>query len=384
MQYQSIPLSKPDISDLERSNVQQVMASSRLAMGPMIAEFERRMANLCNTKHAIAVSSGTAALHLIVRGSGIGPGDEVITTPFSFIASSNCVLYEGATPKFVDINPHSLAIDTDQIESAITPATKGILAVDVFGHPANWPALKEIADRHNLVLIDDACEAPGAVIGGHPIGAWGHAAAFGFYPNKQITTGEGGCITTQSDTLADLCRSMSNQGRFVSHKMEHVRLGYNYRMNELSAAVGCAQLERLPELLANRLRVAQLYANALHPLAEDIHLPRQAPGTKRSWFVYVIQLNEHFSHSARNTLLKLLQEQGIGCAPYFPSIHLQPFYRETFGFKEGDFPLCESISNRSIALPFFTTMTVEQVSRVSKALEDALPQLTKKERTIHT
>lgn len=384
MQHPPIPLSKPDISELERSYVQEVMASSRLAMGPMIAKFEQRMATLCNTKHAIAVSSGTAALHLIVRGTGIGAGDEVITTPFSFVASSNCVLYEGATPRFVDIDPQSLAIDPDRIESAITPATKGLLAVDVFGQPANWPRLKEIADKHGLILIDDACEAPGAEIEGIQIGAWGRAAAFGFYPNKQITTGEGGCITTNDDVLTDLCRSMSNQGRFVTHKMDHVRLGYNYRMNELSAAVGCAQLERLPELLANRQRVADLYADALTPLRSDIHVPQPLPGSTRSWFVYVIQLADHYGREARDTALKLLQEQGIGCAPYFPSIHLQSFYRDTFGYKEGDFPICESISNRSIALPFFTTLSADEVSRVAEVLASVLPQLTRKERTIHT
>ena len=384
MQYRSIPLSKPDISDLERTYVREVLESTRLALGPMISTFESRMASLCNTKHAIAVSSGTAALHLIVRGLGIGPGDEVITTPFSFIASSNCLLFEGATPRFVDIDPDSLALDTEQVESAITASTKGILAVDVFGQPADWPRLKEIADRHGLLLIDDACEAPGALVDAVPIGAWGDAAAFGFYPNKQITTGEGGCITTDHDTLADLCRSMCNQGRLSSDKMEHVRLGYNYRMDELSAAVGCAQLERLPALLTERTRVANLYTDALTPLRNSIYLPKERPKSTRSWFVYVIQLATFFEKGARDTALKLLQEQGIGCAPYFPSIHLQPFYRNTFGFKEGTFPVCESISSRCIALPFFTTMTADDVSYVASKLTSILPQLATKERTIHT
>ena len=384
MQQRSIPLSRPDISDLERTYVNEVLGSTRLAMGPMTAKFEHHMALLCNTKHAIAVSSGTAALHLIVRGKGIGAGDEVITTPFSFIASSNCLLFEQAVPRFVDINPDSFAINEDLIEAAITPATKGILAVDVFGQPANWPRLKDLADRHGLILIDDACEAPGASIDNTPIGAWGDAASFGFYPNKQITTGEGGCITTNNDALAELCRSMCNQGRFSSAKMEHVRLGYNYRLDELSAALGCAQLERLPELLTQRSRVAGLYNEALHSFSSDIILPQNIPGSVRSWFVYVIQLENHFANGARDAALKLLQEHGIGCAPYFPSIHLQPFYRETFGFKEGDFPVCESISDRSIALPFYTTMKEEEVSFVADALASILPQLAKKARTIHT
>ena len=384
MHTRSIPLSKPDISDIERSYVQDVMASSRLALGPKIVQFEQHMSALSNTKHAIAVSSGTAALHLIVRGLGIGDGDEVITTPFSFIASSNCLLYEGATPRFVDIDPITLALDPGRIETAITSSTKGILAVDVFGQPAHWPRLQEIAHRYGLFLIDDACEAPGATIDARPIGAWGNAAAFGFYPNKQITTGEGGCITTNDDVLADHCRSMSNQGRRVNHTMEHVRLGYNYRMTELSAAIGCAQVERLPELLANRERVARLYGEALTPYASDIQLPVSTTNSQRSWFVYVIQLAEHFAEGARDKALQLLRDRGIGCAPYFPSIHLQPLYKELYGFKPGDFPICESISNRSIAIPFFTTMAESEVQYVTEGLESVLPQLPKKARTIHT
>ena len=384
MHTRLIPLSKPDISALERSYVQEVMGSSRLALGPKLVQFEQHMAEHSNTKHAIAVNSGTAALHLIVRGCEIGTGAEVITTPFSFIASTNCLLYEGATPRFVDIDPTSLALDPDLIESAITPATKGILAVDVFGQPAPWPRLEEIARRHDLILIDDACEAPGATVQTKPIGAWGHAAAFGFYPNKQITTGEGGCITTNDDILAERCRSMRNQGRRITQAMEHVRLGYNYRMNELSAAIGCAQMERLPELLENRQRVANIYQEALAPYCSDLHLPTTVPETHRSWFVYVVQLREHFADGARDIAMKLLQERGIGCAPYFPSIHLQPLYRDLFGFKRGDYPVSESISDRSIALPFYTTLAEEDIDYVVEAIKYVLPQLQKKERTIHT
>ena len=379
-----IPLSRPDISDLERHYVQDVMHSSQLALGPMLSRFEVSMASLCQTRHAVAVSSGTAALHLIVRGLGIGPGDEVITTPFSFIASSNCLLYERAIPKFVDIHPDTLAIDPTLIEEAIHPRTKAILAIDVFGFPAPWPQLEAIAKKYDLLLIDDACEAPGASIDNKPIGSWGHAAAFGFYPNKQITTAEGGCITTDDDSLAEICRSMSNQGRSVSHKMDHTRLGYNYRMDELSAAIGCAQLERLPELLRKRHNAAALYSRLLHPFRDDLKLPGESQYSVRSWFVYVIQLEIHYSDEARDLALELLRNEGIGCAPYFPSIHLQPLYREQFGYTPGTYPICESVSDRSIALPFFPSITPDEIERVVQTLVNILPQLPQKERTLYT
>ena len=379
---QTIPLSKPDISDVERSYVQKVLNSSRLAMGPMLEAFEQRMAALCQTQFAVAVNSGTSALHLIVRALGLGPGDEVITTPFSFVASSNCILYEGAEPKFIDIDPLTLALNPELLKGAMNKNTRAILAVDVFGHPAPWPYLKEFAENHNLMLIDDACEAPGAKVKGIPIGAWGHAAAFGFYPNKQITTGEGGCITTNNEELVNLCRSMRNQGRFETAKMEHVRLGYNYRMDELSAALGCAQLERFDIMREKRSQVAHFYNTYLGPLQDDILVPQEMPGHTRSWFVYVIQLKDHFDNTARDQALKLLKEAGIGCAPYFPSIHLQPYYRKKFGYKEGDFPVCEAISNRNIALPFFTSLTEEEIVQVSRTLTSILPQLPRKARTI--
>ncbi len=377
----SIPLSRPNIGPKEREYVMQVLQSSQLALGPMLASFEEKMAAFCQTKHAVAVSSGTAALHLIVRSLGIEEGDEVITTPFSFVASSNCILFERATPRFVDINPETLSFDLNQLEEAITPATKAILGIDVFGSPAPWPALSDIAQRHNLFLIDDACEAPGAEIGGKPIGSWGNAAAFGFYPNKQMTTGEGGCVTTDDDHIADLCRSMSNQGRAVRERMEHVRLGYNYRLDEMSAAMGCAQLERLPGLLAARGRVAEAYKDALSPLLEHIEIPAERSDTTRSWFVYVIQLDDAFAQEARDEAMKHLRSKGIGCASYFPSIHLQPYYRDKFGYRDGDFPVCESISNRSIALPFYPALLPDEIYYVAEVLGEILPQLPKKVKT---
>ncbi len=378
---ESIPLSKPNIGEKEQAYVMKVLQSGRLALGPMLAQFEEQMAAFCGVEHAIAVNSGTAALHLIVKGLGLGAGDEVLTTPFSFVASSNCLLFEDVQPRFVDINPETLSFDMDQLGGAITPATKGILAIDVFGTPAPWPALQTLAAQHNLHLIDDACEAPGAQIGGKPIGAWGDAAAFGFYPNKQMTTGEGGCITTNNGELAALCRSMRNQGRAVRERMEHVRLGYNYRMDELSAALGCAQLERLPGLLAARVRVAEAYQEALAPFSGDLLLPADPEEGTRSWFVYVIRLSETYADNARDEALKLLRAKGIGCASYFPSIHLQPYYRERFGYKPGDFPVCESISNRSLALPFYPALLPQQIFTIGDILGDILPQLPKKVKT---
>lgn len=371
----NLPLSKPDITDLERAYVHEVLASDRLAMGPWLNRFEARIAEHCKTSHALGVSSGTAALHLIVAGLGLGEGDEVITTPFSFVASPNVLLYQNATPRFADIAPQTYNLDPDRIEAALTPATRAILAVDIFGLPASWPALTDIAHAHDLLLIDDACHAMGAYVGDRPIGSWGDGAAFGFYPNKQITMGEGGCITTNSDELAAVCRSLRNQGRAEDSRMEHTRLGYNYRLSELQAALGCAQLERLPELLERRARVAGWYHAALAPLQQDLALPVAPAEATRSWFVYVVRLASQYTPEARDVLLDHLQGQGIACAPYFPSIHRQPYYQRRFGFKPGDFPICEAISTRTLALPFYTTLTEAEIAYVAHTVQEALPSL---------
>ena len=370
-----IPLSQPDIGPLERQYVEEVLASSRLALGPWLRRFEHQMAEICETKHAVAVSSGTAALHLITHALHIETGDEVITSPLSFVASSNAILYEGAVPRFVDISPDTLNLDVSQLDRAVSPATKSILAVDVFGIPADWPALAAFAEAHGFSLIDDACEALGARSGGRALGSWGHAAAFGFYPNKQITTGEGGCITTNADDIADLCRSLRNQGRADDARMEHVHLGYNYRMDELSAAVGCAQLERFAELQARRSDVAAWYRAALEDMQDDLVLPPEPGDRTRSWFVYVVRLKDHFTADARDRLMAHLGEAGIGCAPYFPCIHLQPYYRRRFGYERGAFPIAEAVSDRSLALPFFTGLKQEEVSRVAMAVRQALSRL---------
>ncbi len=361
---------------MEKRRLLAVLESGRLALGEELLAFEAGMARRCGTRHAVAVNSGTAALHLIVRGLGLGAGDEVITTPFSFVASANALLFEDVRPRFVDIDPATYNLDVAQAAEAVGPDTKGILAVDVFGVPADWPALSALAQARGLLLIDDACEALGASVAGRPVGAWGNAAAFGFYPNKQITTGEGGCITTDDGALAERCRSMRNQGRAEDAVMTHVRLGFNYRMDELSAALGAAQLERLPALLARRAAVAAAYAEALAPLLDDLALPADAaPGLERSWFVYVVRLRDHFAPDAREALMARLRAAGVACAPYFPSLHLQPYYRERFGFRAGRFPVCEAVSARTLALPFFPQMTEREVAYVAETLAGAMARL---------
>jgi perosamine synthetase len=389
-----LPLAQPDLTALEEKRVLEAVRSGRLAFGPQLEAFEDKMAARCETDHAVATSSGTAALHLIVRALGLGAGDEVVTTPYSFVASSNALLFEDVRPRFVDIDPTSFNLDPGRVEDAITADTRALLAVDVFGRPADWPALTALAESHDLLLIDDACEALGARVGGRAVGSWAAAAAFGFYPNKQITTGEGGCLTTDDAELAARCRSLRNQGRASRSEMAHVRLGYNYRLSELQAALGAAQLERLDDLLGQRARVASLYQDALAPLHRDgaLRLPNPPgaappdetdrgadPGTdhgpERSWFVYVVRLADHFAPGARDELIERLRERNIGCAPYFPSIHLQPYYRDRFGFENGDFPVCEATSARTIALPFFTEMTADDTARVADALDAALSAL---------
>lgn len=370
-----LPLARPSLSADAKERVRSVLNSSRLSRGPYLTHFEDAMADRCGTRHAVAVSSGTAALHCIVAALDLSAGAEVITTPFSFVASTNVLLYEDLQPRFVDIDPTTYNVDVSRIEAALTPKTEAILAVDVFGEPAHWPALTALADEHDLLLIDDACEALGGQVGARPVGSWGDAAAFGFYPNKQITTGEGGCITTDDADLAQVCRSLRNQGRSDSGRMRHDRLGYNYRLDELSAALGYAQLDRLDERLAERRRVAAAYREVLAPLTDDLRLPPNATESPRSWFVYVVRLRNHFAAEARDQLMARLQAEGIGCAPYFPPIHLQPYHREHLGHTPGDFPVCERVSARTLALPFFPGLSCEAIERVGHVLETTLPSL---------
>lgn len=372
LELMKIPLSNPDITDVERRAVLDVLETSSLSLGPKVGEFERAMAKYIGVKHAIAVNSGTSGLHLIVRALGIGRNDEVITTPFSFIASANCVLMESARPVFVDIDPVTYNIDPDKVEAAITPRTKAILGVDVFGRCAEWDRIKEIARRRELAVIEDSCEAIGAEGFGKMAGSFGDAGCLAFYPNKQMTTGEGGMILTDRDDVAILCRSMRNQGREAGQGwLEHVRLGFNYRLSDIHCALGIAQLSRIEDVLSRRNAVAGLYRERLSQL-DDLLLPVAPQQGRVSWFVYVVRLADRFTRADRDRILLVLRENGIGCNSYFAPIHLQPFYIEQFGFKVGDFPVAEHISERTIALPFFTAMTPGQVTQVADCLTRAI------------
>lgn len=371
----AIPLAQPDITDLERDAVMKVLDGTVLSLGPELPRFESALAKQAGVRHAVAVNSGTSALHLAMLGLGVKAGDEVITTPFSFVASSNCILFVNAKPVFVDIDPQTLCIDPDAVERAITPKTKAIIAVDVFGHPAELDRLEEIAKRHGLGLIEDSAESIGTVYKGRKAGSFGDAGIMAFYPNKQMTTGEGGALVTNRDDIADLARSLRNQGRGEgSGWLSHARLGFNYRLSDINCALGSVQVQRLPELLAGRSRVAEQYNRLLADVPE-IETQYVAPNVDMSWFVYVIRLGKLFTRNQRDNILRLLRDRGIGCSNYFPCIHLEPFYRTEFGHAPGDFPVAESVSDRSIALPFFGRMTDEQVARVVKELTTALTEV---------
>lgn len=381
-----VHLSRPDITDKEIAAVNEVIRSPILALGPKMLEFERVVAAYVGRKHAIAVNSGTSGLHLLVRAFGIGEGDEVITTPFSFIASSNCILYERARPVFVDVEADTGNIDPALIEAAITPRTKAILPVDAFGQPARLDRIREIARRHELVVIEDACEAIGSEYKGKKAGSgdFSDAAVFAFYPNKQITTGEGGMIVTDDDGVARICRSLRNQGRGESGLwLSHEELGYNYRMDELSAVLGVVQMERIEEIIVKRERVAAMYKERLSKIAAalGLRLPFVAPEvTRMSWFVYVIRVgidetSPERQAMVRDRVMKRLQEAQIGCRPYFTPIHLQPYYRRMFGFKEGDFPVTELLGRTSIAIPFHNHLTDGEIDYVATILEKALEEV---------
>jgi perosamine synthetase len=364
-----VPLAQPSITDREVELVTQVLRSDSLSMGRFTIEFERRLAALSGRAHAVACSSGTAALHLAVRGLGIGDGDEVITTAFSFVASANCLLYERAVPTFIDIEEETLGIDPALVDAAATARTRGILPVDVYGQPCQIDVLERIASDRGWVLIEDSCEALGSTLDGRPIGSFGDASAFAFYPNKQITTGEGGMVVTDDGDLADAMRSMRNQGRDADGTwLRHVRLGFNYRIDELSAALGVAQLERLDELRAGRTRVAQLYAAALGR-HDWLRLPTERPGASVDWFVYVVRLDPTID---RDRVLDALAAAGIPSRPYFTPIHLQPYYRDRFGFRPGDLPVTERVAGSTLALPFSSRLEPEQVERVADALTAAV------------
>lgn len=365
----SIPLSAPDITRLEIDAVTDVLQSPTLSIGPKLMEFEQACAKVANRAYGIGVNSGTSGLHLTMLAAGIKPGDEVITTPFSFVASANCILYVGAKPVFVDIDIKTLNLDIEKVQAAITPRTRAIVGVDVFGHPGGMAELEQIAQKHELILIEDACEGFGGRSGDRPIGSFGRAGVFAFYPNKQITTGEGGMIVTDDDRFAEACRALRNQGREGMSWLAHQRLGYNYRMSEINAALGLAQVSRLDEILENRRRVAHQYMECLMTNRYLILPTLEEDDANMSWFVFVVRLNDLFEPGDRDEIIKALRAEGIGCNNYFPPIHLQPYMTEQLGHKVGDFPVCEYVAQRTIALPFFTRMTEAQVLRVCKTLD---------------
>ena len=366
-------LSRPDITDKEIKAVQEVLKTSSLSLGKKYLEFEKIMAKFAGVKYAIVVNSGTSGLHLIIRALGIKEGDEVITTPFSFIASSNCILFEKAKPVFVDIDEKTFNIDVKKIEEKITKNTKAILAVDVFSQPADWQELRKIAKKHKLFLIEDSAEALGSEYDSKKCGSFGEAAVFAFYPNKQITTGEGGIILTNNKKIAEFCKSSANQGRRIVNGqwLEHIRLGYNYRLDELSCALGIAQIKRIKEILKKRIKVANLYNKKLRNV-EGLEIPYIKPGNKLSWFVYVVKLSEKFSGKKKDAIIREMAKRGIQCGKYFQTIHLQPFYKKEFGYKDGSFPIAENVSKRTLALPFYNNLSEKEIDFVVDNLKEVI------------
>ena len=364
-----IPLARPLVGEREEELVLEVLRSRRLALGPQLPAFETALAERLGVGHVSAVSSGTAGLHLAVRASGVEPGDEVVTSPLSFVASANCLLYEGARPVFCDIDRRTLNIDPAAAEAAVGKRTAGLLPVHLFGYPADLPALERLAASRGLWIVEDACESLGAVhADGVQVGARGNLSVFGFYPNKQLTTGEGGAVAAPTAELKERMDSERNQGRAPDMGwLDHDRLGFNYRLDELSCALGLAQLERIDDLLSARARVAERYSEALGEV-EGVELPcPDADGDRRSWFVYVIQVPQGVD---RDAAVRGLRERGVDSKPYLPAIHLMSFYRERFGHREGEFPVCEDVARRSLALPFFPELTESQIERVVAAVRE--------------
>jgi perosamine synthetase len=386
-------MSAPDVGPDDIALVHEVLQSGTLSMGLMVQRFESAWAARLGVPHAVAVSSGTAGLHLALIAAGVSAGDCVVTSPFSFVASANAALYEGAVPIFVDIDPTSLALDPQGAETALADLAAGgraatrwlprrrpggwagrpakvVMPVHVFGQPAAMAPLLAAADQAGAVVIEDACEAIGSEYEGRPAGTLGASGVFGFYPNKQMTTGEGGLVVTSDDASADLMRSLRNQGRDGDATwLRHVRLGYNYRLDEMSAALGLGQLRRLDDLLAARARVAAAYDERIARLDGVAGLSRLATTTKMGWFVYVIRLAADLDRAA---VVAALAADGVPSRPYFPPIHLQPYYRERFGYQEGDFPITEAIARTTLALPFHGQMTDEEVDVVASALRRAV------------
>jgi len=370
-----IYLSRPDITDREIEAVCAVLQGPNLSLGPKVGKFEETFTKYIGRKRAVAVNSGTSGLFLCMRALGIGPGDEVITTPFTFIASATPIMMAGAKPVFVDIDPVSLNIDHSQIESKVTDRTKAILPVEVFGNPAGIDRVCEMANKHNFAVIEDSCEGLGSSLNGKMVGTFGTMSVFGFYPNKQVTTGEGGMILTDDEALADICVSLRNQGRSKEGGwLGHERLGYNFRLSDINCALGIVQLSRIDEIKAHRRQVARWYQEML---ADDERLivPFEPDGCEMSWFVFVVRLADGFTLEQRNRVLEAMVSRGIEVGNYFPPVHLQPFIAEQFGYGQGDFPITASVSQRTIALPFYNKLSKDEIAIVCKNLKGILDEL---------
>ena len=392
----SIPLSRPDVGDLEVQYVMDVLRSGMLSLGPSVPKFETQFASFIGRRHAVAVNSGTSALHLCVRALGIGPDDEVITSSFSFVASTNCILYEQAVPVFLDIEPDSFNLSPEQIYRFLSQRcehnssghcinkdtgrrVKAILPVHVFGMPCDMDAIERLARDYGLSVIEDACEALGAEYHGRRAGTFGDAACFAFYPNKQMTTGEGGMIVTDDDAFAEACRSMRNQGRnSASEWLDHARLGFNYRLSDIHAALGSAQLQHIESLLEKRQSAAASYDEQLQGV-RGLITPRPIRGRKRSWFVYVVQVPSMNGSDIRDSVLRSLRSAGIGCQAYFPAIHRQPYMKGQFIAPFGALKETEIASDACLAIPFFSTIDAAQITAVCHALKQALQDASRDE-----
>jgi perosamine synthetase len=366
-----IPLSRPWLDEREEELVLEVLRSGRLSLGPWIDRFEEEVAARVGAPYAAALSSGTAGLHLLCQIAGLGPGDEVITSPLSFVASANCFVVEGATPVFADVDPVTLNLDPAAVEAAVTERTRAIVAVDMFGFPCELDELRAVAERHGLAVIEDACESLGAEYRGRPLGAHGPSAVFAFYPNKQMATGEGGIVTTHSEEEWQLLRSLRNQGRSYDGGgwFNHVRLGLNYRWTDVQAAIGLAQLEKLDRILELRSSAASRYGELLADV-DGVEPPAPDDDAhRRSWFVYVVKLDASLDRAA---VMDALRREGVATAEYVPCIHLQPYMQERFGFGEGLCPVAEQTASRTLALPFFTQIDPGDQERVAEVLRSAV------------
>ncbi len=367
-----IPLSAPDVLEEEIQAIAEVLRTPHLSLGSKLTDFEHALAKYLGTEHAVAVSSGTAGLHLCMRSLGIGPGDEVIVPSFTFVAVANAACYESAVPVFVDVEPHTLNIDPGRIEAAITRRTKAIVVVHTFGCPAEISVILDLARQHHLLVIEDACEATGAEYEGHKAGAFGDAGVFAFYPNKQITTGEGGAVVTRDPKLAARMRSLRNQGRAETDDwFQHSELGYNYRLSEMNCALGITQLRRIDSILRRREQIARIYHRKLNLLGHIKLPPLELSRRKISWFVYVVRLAEHFSQAQRDWVVSEMQRRGIDCGRYFAPIHLQPAYRSCIGTR-AQLPVTERESARCLALPFFNRLEEAQIDEVCASLSELL------------